>query len=242
MSDQAAVSSSVSAGERRLGGIAGVGAALCILTFVVINAKIGGLFSPEVLSGAPIDPWVARVQARPLLAGLGMLAPAVGFFLLFVFGLSLSRQVPRDDWRRTVALSGYALATPIAVMGFLSAGSLVKLIAAPAGATLSEATLAAVELEMNQFMRGSFGVGPLLGIVLGHGGIAWSALRSRALPSWLCYWALFNAGLMSIGTLGLVWPALLVAQSAAPLSMLWMGTTGMYLLLSSHSAVRTLNG
>ncbi len=210
-----------------------MGAMLFILSFATINVMIGGLFSPEVLAGEPIDPWIARIQAQPQIAQLGILASAVGFTFLFVFGFSLYRLVPKDDWRRTFAMSGYLLAAPAVVGAYPAMASLIKLTAAAPIGGFSEAMTAAVELQLMAFMQGNFGFGPGLIIICGHGGMAWAALRAGALPRWLCYWALINAALMTVGVLGLVWPALLVFQYTAPLSMLWMGTTGAYLLRSS---------
>ena len=220
-------------GEVRLGGLAGVGATLSMFSFVAINEKIGGLFSREALAGEPIDPWLDRILAEPAMAGMGMLAAAIGFFLLFVFGFSLYRLVPEGDWRRTLAMSGYLLGASLALYSFLSGVSLVQWAEAAAAGGFTEAEQAAIGVELNAFMRVNFWFGPWLGIVIGHGCMAWSALRADALPRWLCLWALINAVLMIIGTLGLVFPALLIAQNAAPLSMLWMGTTGAFLLRSS---------
>ena len=199
-------------GETRLGGVAGLGATLFIFSFVVINEKIGGLFAREALAGESVGPWIDRVLAQPALASAGMLAAAIGFFLLFVFGFSLYRWVPAGDWRRTLAMSGYVIGASVAIYSFLSGASLVHWTDATAAGGHSEAEQAAIGLEIHFLMWVSFGFGPWLGIVIGHGGMAWSALRAGVLPRWLGIWALINAALMIIGTLGVFWPALLLAQ------------------------------
>lgn len=106
----------------RQAGASGVGAMFLILTFATINGRIGGLFAREVVLGEPIDPWIDRIRAQPTLAEAGMLSAGLGFSLLFVFGITLCRLLPRDDWRSTLAMTGYLLGAPSAVYSFMAAG------------------------------------------------------------------------------------------------------------------------
>jgi hypothetical protein len=215
----------------RFGGIAGIIAGLCILTFFIVSESLGFMFTPEVLTGGSITPWMDRINENSQLARLLSVLPIVGFSSMLVIGLTLFLNINDHSWQKYLAIVGYLIGVPIVVATFVSHLSLVnQLITLSAqGSELNAQIQIFTAFKMHHFMIINFAIGPFFIIILGNSFIAWAALKSGLLPKWLCYWAFFNGSLILIGIFSVFFPALQFAQIGGPLTMLWFITTGVVL-------------
>ena len=79
-----------------LGGIAGIGVGVFILSFVIISdVFVGGLFSKEEILGEPIQPWIQRIIVHPKFSLLGLTLPMIGFPLMLVVGMVFYQIMPK---------------------------------------------------------------------------------------------------------------------------------------------------
>jgi hypothetical protein len=229
----------VSRGVLRLGGFAGIGVGLFILSFAFSDGVVGGLFAPEVLRGASAEAWLQRVAAHPDLARVAIALPMVGFALMLVVALVLYRLVGVGSALGTLGLAGFVVGVPVAVATFAAATSLAWL-AVGMGIAASPELLAQwtplATRELHRFMLVNWAVGPLFVVLTGEGCLALAAWRAAVLPRWLCGWGMANAALMGLGIASVRWPALAAAQLAGPLTMLWFVATGVVLLARAGSA------
>jgi hypothetical protein len=223
----------------RLGGCAGIGVGAFILPFAASNDYIGGLFAREVLQGASGQAWLQRIAAHPELSLIAIVLPIIGFPLMLVVGLVLHRLVGGRHWASTLAMAGYLVGAPLAVMSFASAASLVSGVLDSGWANtpgLTEDALLPVTMELHRMMVVNLAVGPLFLILIANPAMALAAWRTQILPPWLCAWAIGNGVFMLIGVASVWWPALAFGQLAGPLTMLWFVTTGIVLLVKSRTS------
>jgi hypothetical protein len=87
---------------------------------------------------------------------------------------------------------------------------------------------------MHEYNLINFAFGPFFIIIIGNTFMALAALKSKALPEWLCYWAFFNGSLLFLGMFSVLFPILRFAQIGGPITMLWFLTTGIILLKKSN--------
>lgn len=226
----------------RLGGIAGIIAGLCILTYFIVSQSLGFMFTPEVLTGGSIDPWIERINENSQLARLLSVLPIIGFSSILVIGSSLFLQINNSSWQKYLAIIGYLIGVPVVVVTFVSHLSLVNqlITLSSQGIEINDQIRMFTAFKMHHFMIINFAIGPIFIIILGNTFIAWSALKHNVLPNWLCYWAFFNGSLILIGIFSVFFPVLQFAQIGGPLTMLWFITTGFTLLKrSGKSTIRS---
>ncbi len=213
----------------RLGGFAGIGVGLFVLSFAISGDSIGGLFAPEVLWGGSGNDWLQRVVANPGVARIAIALPVIGFSLMLVVALSLFRLIDHRNWAATLGLAGFLVGVPLAVMTFVSATALVFGITH--GAAVGGDVL---DAELRRYMLVNFAAGPFFMVVVGNSCMSLAAWRTGVLPSWLCCWGIINAIVMIFGILSVCWPAFGIGQLGGPLTMLWFVTTGVVLLVRSR--------
>lgn len=229
--------------SRIVGGVAGIGVGVFVLTFAVSNDLIGGLFSREALQGQSIDPWLERIAAHPVLAQVAIACPILGFTLMLVVARVVASALP-ESGLRTVATSGYLVGVPLAVVNFTAVLGLVRnilLLGANDGgipgdlqpdirAGIPEAAKLLIGIDLSGFMLANIVVGPLLIGLVGNAMLCLAGLRSKVMPTWLCAWGIGAAALLLVASFEAVWPPLSVASIGGPFTMLWFVFVGIAIL------------
>lgn len=217
-----------------LGGFAGIGVGVFILSFVIISdVFVGGLFSKEALLGEPIQPWIERVIAHPKLSLLGLALPMIGFSLMLVVGMAIYQIIPKKSWSLTFSLVGYIIGVPLAVGQFLSAWSLARLISVDPQNSAQFSQIAASEL--NYFMIGNYIISPFFIIIIGNGLLCYTVLKLKFFPKWLCIWGMIAAIFIFIAFFTPLLPILGIFSLGGPLTMIWFILVGITLLKKANT-------
>jgi hypothetical protein len=157
----------------------------------------------------------------------------IGFTLMLVFALSIYQLLPKKTWSMTLALAGYLVGTPLAVISFSSVFSLVRFIFVNQDNVLQLNEIIGVKL--NQFMMTNYIFGPLFVIIIGNCFLSYTAYKLEFFPKWLCLWAMVSAGLLFIGFFAVIYPPLAIGSIGGPLTMLWFIMCGVTLLRRAFS-------
>ncbi|MCB0466380.1 MAG: DUF4386 family protein [Aequorivita sp.] len=220
----------------KLGGIAGIVAGLCVLSFALISQIKGILFTPEVFDGKSIEPWLQHLNESPQLVKLIPILPIIGFSCMLVFGIVLYQKIEEKTWQKSLALVGYLIGVPIAVSTFVSHFSFVNELLSFSTTTpemINQIQVLAA-FKMHHYMTINFAIGPLFIIVIGNSFMAWAALKAGILPKWVCYWAFFNGSLIFLGIISVFFPIFRLSQIGGPLTMLWFLTSGIILIRKNN--------
>lgn len=217
---------------QHLAGISGIVAGLSVISFAGISQSMGFLFTPEILSGGSIEPWMAAIKGNAPLARMLPVLPVMGFSAMLVVGLVLYQLTEEKSWQKNLALAGYLIGVPVVVSTFVSHLSLINqlITLSSSGLGLNDQVQVLAAFHLHHFMIINYAIGPLFIILLVNCSIAWAALKAGLLAQWLCYWAFFNGGLILLGIFSVFVPVLAFGQSGGPLTMLWFITTGIVLL------------
>jgi hypothetical protein len=224
-------------GLLRLGGIAGICAGLCIITFALSSEIKGILFVPGALSGDSIEQWMQNVISNPTFVKFAFILPIIGFSSMLVVGMVLYQIVLENSWQKTLSMAGYVIGVPVVVYTFVVQLSLENQIVLHAS-QLSETGFfleSYTSYVFHRWMVVNDFIGTFFIIIIGHSFMSWSSYQAGILPKWMTYWALLNAGLLLLSFLYPLFPALRIASMAAPLSMIWLIVLGVVLLRKSRS-------
>lgn len=219
----------------RLGGIMGICAGLFILIFAITSEINGILFVNDALTGGSIDTWINNVLANPVLAKFIMILPILGFSSMLVLGYVLNQLIADTSWQKSLSLIGYIIGVPVVVFAFVSHLSLMnQLIQLPVPASeISPEVETYTVFAFHRWMMINNYIGPFFIIILGHSFMAWSAYKSKILPKWMAYWALFNGSILLLSFLYPILPVLEILGLGGPLSMIWLVVCGAILLRKS---------
>jgi hypothetical protein len=199
-------------GLLRMAGIAGVLGGLLILLFAIVADSNGVFFYNAVFTGASVDPWMQNVLASPRLSRAIMALPALGFSCMFVVIGVLYRYIRPDSWQKTLAVIGYAIGVPVAVVTFMLQLSLMnQVLLVHANRPELAASLDLIAgLQLHFFHVVNHFVGPFFIIVVGTMMMAWAGLRSGDLPRWICGWLILCGAMVFISFLAPLVPVLSV--------------------------------
>jgi hypothetical protein len=227
-------------GLLRMAGIAGILAGSLILLFALTADGRGLLFYGPIVEGASVEPWMRKVQASPALSRCIMALPILGFSCMLVVIGVLRSYIREESWQKTLAVAGYGIGVPVAVVAFtLQLGLMNQVVLIHARRPqLSEPMELVAGVFLFVFHIVNHFVGPFFIIVLGSSMMAWAALRSSVLPRWICGW-LMTCGVMLFASF---WhplvPALEVLGFFAPLHMAGYIALGVILLGRGRSSAR----
>lgn len=216
----------------RLGGISGICSGLFILTFAIISESKGILFITDALSEGAIAAWIQNVISNPVLAKFIMILPILGFSSMLVLGYVSYQLIADNSWQKNLSLIGYIIGVPVVVSACVAHLSLMN--------QLIQLSIQASEMSYQLEIYTAFAfhrwmvindyIGPFFIIIIGHSLMAWPAHKSKILPKWMAYWALFNGSILLLSFLNPIFPILLIFGLGGPLSMLWLIVFGVILL------------
>jgi len=219
----------------RLGGIAGIFAGI-FLPGVILQIGVTNWFPEEALQSGTMTAWLNNISEQHILALSGITLSIFAIICFMFFALSLYRLLPKERWLTTAGFASHLAGIPLALAAFVFAfgftWALVDLRAVSIGEdTKHLSSLAA--FGMRGFLVGDDLATSLIG--LGNGLFALSALQSKALPKWLCWWGVIAAILVWLVLLRYLIPAMAFASLGYPLVILWFVLTGIYLLRMSRN-------
>ncbi len=217
---------------QRLAGIAGICVGLCIISFAMISDSKGILFFPDIYKGESIEPWLQNIRDNAQLARIIMILPIIGFSAILVAGVALFQWIKPSSWQKNLGLAAYVIGVPMVVSMMISHLSLRNylIVLFENGGMLGDQLELQVSLQLHHWMIVNDFFGPFFVIAIGTSSMAYAALQAKFLPKWLCYWGLFNGGMMGLSFLAVIIPAFQFASFAAPLHMLWFFVMGVILL------------
>ncbi|MBW2938420.1 DUF4386 family protein [Aureisphaera sp. CAU 1614] len=219
-------------GLLRLGGIAGICAGLCILTFAISSEIKGTLFVNEALSGGSINAWIQNVISNPDFVKYIMILPILGFSFMLVLGYVLYQLIGVSSWQKNLSLVGYIIGVPVVVSAFVAHVSLINQLIQQTtpSAEISTQIEVYTSFAFHRWMVINDYIGPFFIIIVGHSLMGWAAYKANVLPKWMAYWAVFNGSILLINFLHPIFPALAILGLGGPLSMLWLVVCGTILL------------
>ena len=226
-------------GVQRVAGIASICVGLFIISFAMISDSKGILFFPDIYWGKSIEPWGQGIIDNAQLARIIMILPIIGFSSILVAGVALFQLIKPSSWQKNLALTSYVIGVPMVVSMMISHLSLRNylIVLFENGGIMSDQLELQISLQLHHWMIVNDIFGPFFVVGIGTSLMAWSALQARFLPKWLCYWGLFNGGMMCLSFLFVVIPAFQFASFAAPLHMLWFFVLGIVLLRREREAL-----
>ncbi len=220
-------------GLLRLTGLAGI---LCGLFIpgVIIQIPVTGWFPAEALNNSTIIEWLKMISLQK-----GLVLTGIGFSILaiisfFVFGISLSQVLPKNNWSKNLAsslnIAGASLALAAFVLAYGFTWALIDLQNASALSNSIElSTIASVSLR--GFLWGD-DIGTTL-IAISNLFFAVSAYKAELIPKWLYGWAIIAAILVCAALLRYFAPILEIGSIGYPMVILWFVLCGVILLKKS---------
>ena len=218
---------SIQSSAIRFGGWAGIFSGI-FLVGVAIQMSTGW-FPEEQLEKGNMSDWLSQISQNPKLVLLGIGFSIISILCFFPIVYALHQKLPASDWRRFAGWCAHMVGIPLSLVAFtLGFGftlGLLELSANQSGEVLAPIS----RVAMRGFLMGDDLATTLLG-GFGNGFLAWSALRAKALPKWICWIGIISATLVTIVLLRYFIPFFAFAMIGYPMILVFFVSVGVYLL------------
>ena len=215
----------------RLGGIAGIGAAL-FLPGVILQTGLTSWFPEEALQQGDMTTWLEHVAANRATAMTGVAFSIAAIISFMPFGLVLYRLLTGvGRWQPVAALAFNILGVSLALAAFTFAFGFTWALTDLAGAANGQGA-GGISALATMGMRGFLVCDDLATCLIGlsNGLYAYAGLRSKVLPRWLGWWGMIAGFLVTIVLLRYFFPIFAIAAVGYPLVVLWFAATGILML------------